>query len=272
MTVHLAIENKVSGQSGEGGDNYMDFYKIIHQNTKDMDISSQADSITMTNWTFLQYWLYAAFPHCHFLWKYLSEKLPYPYEWSSQLTGSNKGQEVVPAYKTIEIVVGNGDKITILMYRYHVEYRIGDRELYQPYLSYNMVENLDNDIFFLLLPIVDVMIGYEYNYKKMKPDLYKRFSETALPKEYVEEVVNSLKLGLLDADGAEDEPLWIIWQETYDSLYGAMCWPDEIDLFQQYNAYGKCVSSKYIPIPEVEDVYLWGKHVLSQWIYSLSVN
>lgn len=159
----------------------------------------------------------------------------------------------------------------LLLYRYHVEYRVEGKELYQPCLSYHSVENLDNDTFFLLLPIVDVMINYEYTSKNIRADLSRRLSETAMPKEYVEEVASKLKLWLIDADGAEDEPLWFIWQETDDSLYGAMCWPGEIDLFQQYNAAGKCVPGKYISIPEEEDAYLWGKHALAQWISSLSL-
>lgn len=268
FTGRMDLENRVLVQS-EGND--MDFYKIIHQNAGDMDTSSEADNITMTNWTFLQYWLCAAFPHCYFLWKYLSEKLPHLYQWSSQFPRNNKGQENIPAYKTVDIVAADGNKIVILLYRYHVEYRIEGRELYQPCLSYNSVENLDNDTFFLLLPIVDVMINYEYTSKNMMADLSRRLSETALPKEYIEEVASKLKLWLIDADGAEDEPLWFIWQETDDSLYGAMCWPGEIDLFQQYNAAGKCVPGKYITIPEGEDAYLWGKYTLDQWVSSLAL-
>lgn len=252
----------------------MYFYKKTYQNIEDMDTSSEADTITMTNWTFLQYWLYAAFPHCSFLWKYLLENLPHPYEWYSQLPVSNNEQEIFPACKTVGIVASDGKEITILMYKYHVEYRMEGRELYQPVLSYHMVENLDNDTFFLLLPIVDVMIDYDYVYGKIELDLSRRLSETAMPKEYVKKVAHMLKLGLMDADGAEDEPLWFIWQETKDSLYGAMWWPDmrEIDLFQQCKPDEKGAPSKYITIPEGEDAYLWGRQALSQWISSLSVD
>ena len=117
FTGRMALENRVLVQS-EGND--MDFYKIIYQNAGDMDTSSEADNITMTNWTFLQYWLCAAFPHCHFLWRYLSEKLPHPYQWSSQLPRNNKGQENIPPYKTVDIVAADGNKIMLLLYRYHV--------------------------------------------------------------------------------------------------------------------------------------------------------
>lgn len=49
FTGRMALENRVLVQS-EGND--MDFYKIIYQNAGDMDTSSEADNITMTNWTF----------------------------------------------------------------------------------------------------------------------------------------------------------------------------------------------------------------------------
>ena len=252
----------------------MYFYKKIHQNNEDIDISGEVDDITMTNWTFLQYWLYAAFPHCHFLWNYLSENLPQTDEWNNQLPGNNKRQEMVPAYKAVDMVAEDGKEITILMYKYHAEYRMEGRELYKPVLSYHMVENLDNDTFFLLLPIVDVMIDYDYVYEKIEPDLSRRLSETALPKEYIKEVADMLKLDLMDAGGAEDEPLWFIWQETKDSLYGARWWPDagEIDLFQKCKPGGKGVPSKYITVPEEEDAYLWGRQALAQWISSMSVD
>ncbi|MFG6328336.1 MAG: hypothetical protein K1W06_02510 [Lachnospiraceae bacterium] len=224
--------------------------------------------LTMADRNFLQYWLCAAFPHCYFLWNYLSEKFPDRYEWSRKLLHNNKEQEGTPAYKTVSITSPDGKEITILLYRYHAEYKIEGKELYQPYLSYHAIENLDNDTFFLLLPVVDVMIDYENIYKKMLQDLCQRLSETALPKEYVKETAYGIKIGLMDADGAEDEPSWIIWQETEESLYGAMWWKDArmITLFQKYSTSGKIVLNKYITVPEGENAYLWGKSALSRWI------
>ncbi|MCI9080562.1 MAG: hypothetical protein HFH68_16925 [Lachnospiraceae bacterium] len=248
----------------------MYFYKKIHQNIKDMDTAGETDDITMTNWEFLQYWLYAAFPNCYALWGYLWRNLPYTYEFSRKLPCSCKGLENVPVYRTVDIASADGNEIKVLLYRYHVEYKTEGKEIYQPYLSYHMVENLDNDTFFLLLPIVDVTIDYEYTSKNIIQDLSRRFSETALPKENIEEVAALVKSGFIDADGAEDEPLWFIWQETEDRLYGAMCWGGiEITLFQRCNPDKKAVPNRDITIPEGEDAYLWGKCVLSRWVSSL---
>ncbi|MDE7185741.1 MAG: hypothetical protein K2O40_15060, partial [Lachnospiraceae bacterium] len=97
-------------------------------------------SISMTDRDFLQYWLYAAFPWCFSLQRYFSENIP--------CTHKNK-------QKKYNITVA-GQEITIWMYKHHVEYRIGEQELYQPCLPYDVVKALDNDAYLLLLPIVDM--------------------------------------------------------------------------------------------------------------------
>ncbi|MDE7479006.1 MAG: hypothetical protein K2M91_13870 [Lachnospiraceae bacterium] len=160
----------------------------------------------------------------------------------------------------------NNQTITVLLYRYHVEYRCGERELYQPCLPYHVVENLDNDTFFLLLPIVD-LAECEYDSINVVPDLIWRLSETALPEEHVEEVAYSLGVGLAEADGAEDEPLWIIWQETQEHLYGAEWWADaKVLQFFQQDMDGRYASDGYLLAPEGVDAFSWGKAMLSQWI------
>ena len=215
------------------------------------------DTMTMKNWSFLRYWLYAAFPHCYGLHNYLLWKISCPCE-------KVMGQESVPVCQTVHV---DNQKITILLYRYHVEYRCGERELYQPCLPYHVVENLDNDTFFLLLPIVD-LAECEYDSSNVVPDLIRRLSETELPEEHVKEVAYSLGVGLAEADGAEDEPLWIIWQETQKHLYGAQWWADAKELwFFQQDMDGKYEpAGKYLLAPEGVDVFSWGKAMLSQWI------
>ena len=76
---------------------------------------------------------------------------------------------------------------------------------------------------------------------------------------------------LLDDDGAEEGPLWYIWQETADSLYGAMWWPymNELELFQQKIPDILYRSCAYITAPEGENVFLWAERMLSEWISSL---
>lgn len=226
--------------------------------------------MTIKHWIFLNYWLHAAFVNCHCLQRYLREWLPYSHEWINQTFGTDESKEITPIHKTI---VFEGQKITILMYRYHVEYRIGDKEIYQPYLPYHVVEFLDNDTFFLLLPIVDMSECLNSNLKLI-PDLVRRLSETDLPTEHIKHVASMLGVGLAEADGAEDEPLWVIWQETADSLYGAEWWPDEeeLDLFKEWGKDKSTWPHAYIPAPEGEDIFLWGKHMLSQWVSSLHVN
>ncbi len=225
--------------------------------------------MTTTDWHFLEYWLHAAFMHCHCLQRYLSEWLPYSQEWIVQTFGTDEGKEITPIHKT---VVVEGQTITILMYRYHVEYRIEDREIYQPYLPYHVVEFLDNDTFFLLLPIVEMSECLDSDLKLI-PDLIRRLSETDLPAGYIKEVAYMLGVGLAEADGAEDEPLWFIWQETADSLYGAEWWPDadELDLFKVFGKDENTLPHASISAPEGEDIFLWGKRMLSQWISSLHV-
>lgn len=224
--------------------------------------SEKVDTMTMTNLYFLKYWLYAAFPHCHGLWKYLLKEFPCPQEHS-------KEQGALPMSRTITV----GDQsITILLYQHHVEYRTEERELYQPCLPYHVVENLDNDTYFLLLPVVD-MAECGYSYTKVMPDFVRRLSETALPEEHIEEVAYRLSVGLAEADGAEDEPLWVIWQERAGNLYGAEWWPDagELHLFQQYTDGSEDMDDgdlpdDYVPAPEGVDIYLWAKSTLEQWI------
>ena len=213
----------------------------------------------MTSLPFLKYWLYAAFPHCHGLRNYLLKHIPCPYE-------HDKEQKTIPVCRTVMVA---NQTITILMYRYHVEYRCEEQELYQPCLPYHVAENLDNDTFFLLLPIVD-MAECEYNSTNVVPDLVRRLSETALPEEHIEEVAYSLGVGLAEADGAEDEPLWIIWQETQEHLYGAEWWSDaKVLQFFQQDMDGRYASNGYLPAPEGVDIFSWGKSMLSQWISSL---
>ncbi|MDE5823882.1 MAG: hypothetical protein K2H91_04260 [Lachnospiraceae bacterium] len=194
------------------------------------------------------------------------EELPCPQEHS-------KEQKGFPISRTVTI----GDQsITILLYQHHVEYRIEERELYQPCLPYHVVENLDNDKYFLLLPIVD-MAECGYCYLKVMPDLVRRLSETALPEEHIDDVAYRLSVGLAEADGAEDEPLWVIWQETKNNLYGAEWWQDagELHLFQQNmddsdELDDSVLPDDYILAPEGEDVYVWAKSMLAKWISSNS--
>ena len=249
----------------------------FHQNAEDTKTFDKTDTITMTCLSFLQYWLYAAFPHCNFLQKYLLEHIPYPQEWVNQMFGADKGQEVEPIRRTAVI---DQQEVIILMYRYHVEYRIEDKELLYPCFSYLAAEELDNDTFFLLLPVVDMtaaryMTEDGYSCLDINSDLLRRLSETPLPTEHVKEAAYGLDLGLEDGDGAEEVPLWYIWQETADTLYGAGWWQDaeEFVLFRQQGLNNESFCpSVWISAPEGEDAFQWGKRMLSQWISSLSVS
>ena len=244
---------------------YLD--KTSHQNSKDENTFFREDTMTMTCWSFLQYWLYAAFPHCHGLRNELLRHFPCSREWINQMFRMDKEKEITPIRRTIII---EEKEVTLLLYRYHVEYRMEGREVIQPCFPYHVVENLDNDTFFLLLPIVD-MLEIEYSYPKLMSDLIQRLSETALPKKNIKDVAYVLSVGLAEADGAEDEPLWIIWQETVNNLYGAAWWSDEgvLHVFQQQNLENdRFPPYAYIPAPEGEDIFLWAKHMLSQWISS----
>ena len=232
----------------------------------------EENRMTMTYRPFMEYWLNAAFPHCHGLQRYLNEWLwlPYSQEVISQMFGTDESQEITPIHKT---VVVEEQVVTILIYRYHVEYRIEGREIYKPCIPYNVVKLLDNDNFFFLLPIADMSEYFDCG-QKITSDLTRRLSETDLPTEHIKDVASMLEGGLIEADGAEDEPLWVIWQETSDSLYGAECWEDELHVFKQW---GKDKSEgirpyKYIPVTmeEGEDNFLWVKHEFSQWISSLN--
>lgn len=243
----------------------------------------KTNTITMMNWPFLHYWLYAAFPHCYGLRRHLFRHFPYSREWIDQMFFVANDQEIEPIIQTITI---DKEVITILLYRYHVEYRMDNRELllyryhiehkmdnhelFHPRIPYHMVENLDDETFLLLLPIVD-MFDIEYNTSKLMSDLIQRLSRTALPKEHIEEIAYVLSVGLTAADGAEDEPLWIIWQETADNLYGAEWWPDEgkFRLFQQPNIDCDHWPEVYLTAPESTDYFSYGKQILSQWISSL---
>lgn len=216
-------------------------------------------AITMSNKSFLQYWLYAAFPYCYGLQRYLAENLP---------CVCASREEQVPFSYTVQI---DTQEITIQMYRHHVKYSVGERELYQPCLSYDTVKNLDNDAYLLLLPIVN-MASCDYRRECVIPDLTRRLSETALPQEHVEEVAYGICLGLVDGNGAEDEPSWVIYDETQDNRYGAAWWPDvqELQLFVDDISSEDCednfVPDKYIPAAAVEDIYCWAKAELSSWV------
>lgn len=229
----------------------------------------KTETMNMTYGPFLQYWLYAAFPHCHGLQRYLLRHFPYSQKWMDSIFGVDKNEKITPICRTVTV---DQQKVTILLYRYHVEYLVEDREQYQPYFPYQMVKFLDNDTFFLLLPIVD-LFGDGYSYSLLRPDLLRRLSEMALPKENIKEVADGICSGLVDADGAESEPLWVIWQETEDNLYGAEWWADEgeFHLFQQRRLEEGKLPNAYFSVPEGEDIFLWGKHILSQWISSLSL-
>ena len=144
-----------------------------------------------------------------------------------------------------------------------------------PCLPYRAVENLNNDTFLMLLPIVDAGAYDKYGYEEMCVDLHRRLPEMALPSEHreywIKELAYILTTGLLDDDGAEEGPLWYIWQETADSLYGAMWWPymNELELFQQKIPDILYRSCAYITAPEGENVFLWAERMLSEWISSL---
>lgn len=242
--------------------------KTSHQNSKDENTFFKED--TMTCWSFLQYWLYVAFPHCYGLRNYLLKHFPYSREWINQMFRMDKKQEITPIHRTIIV---EEKEVTLLLYRYHVEYRMEGQELFQPCFPYHVVENLDNDTFFLLLPVVD-MAEIGYSYPKLMSDLIQRLSETALPKKDIKDVAYVLSVGLAEADGAEDEPLWIIWQETVNHLYGAEWWSDEgeLHLFQQRNLENHRLPDAYILAPKGGDIFLWAKHMLSRWISSLPVD
>ena len=154
-------------------------------------------NLSMKDKDFLHYWLYAAFPSCLGIQRYFSANPPC----------THRHQQA--QYN----VVAAGKKITIWMYRHHIEYRIGERALYQPCLSYDVVKELDSDMYLLLLPIVD-MATCDYRSERVLPDLKRHLSETALPAAHVEEVAYDICCGLVDGNGAEDEPLWMIWDEV----------------------------------------------------------
>jgi len=240
--------------------------KTSHQNSKDENTFFKED--TMTCWSFLQYWLYAAFPHCYGLRNYLLKHFPYSREWINQMFRMDKKQEITPIHRTIIV---EEKEVTLLLYRYHVEYRMEGREVIQPCFPYHVVENLDNDTFFLLLPVVD-MAEIGYSYTKLMSDLIQRLSETALPKKNIKDVAYVLSVGLAEADGAEDEPLWVIWQETVNHLYGAEWWPyvNELHLVQRKIPDILYHSCAYMTAPEGEDVFLWAQRTLSEWISSLN--
>lgn len=216
-------------------------------------------AITMLNKSFLQYWLYAAFPYCYALQRYLTENLP---------CACAGGEEQVPFSYTVLV---DAQEITIQMYRHHVKYSVDGRELYQPCLSYDTVKDLESDIYLLLLPIVN-MASCDYRSERVMPDLTRRLSETALPQEHVEEVAYDICLGLVDGNGAEDEPLWVIYDETQDNRYGAAWWPDvqELQLFMDDNLSNDCagnfVPDKYIFVSSVEDIYCRARAELASWI------
>lgn len=230
--------------------------------------------LSMKDKDFLHYWLYAAFPSCLGIQRYFSANPPC----------THRHQQA--QYN----VVAAGKKITIWMYRHHIEYRIGERALYQPCLSYDVVKELDSDMYLLLLPIVD-MATCDYRSERVLPDLKRNLSETALPAAHVEEVAYDICCGLVDGNGAEDEPLWMIWDETEERRYGAFWWQDaqELQLFTE----DEDIPSEYITAPQgeescscartqegngqpeqpapstcVEDeaLYDWAKKKLSEWI------
>lgn len=206
-------------------------------------------NISMNDREFLKYWLYAAFPGCYGLQQYLSKNIPSTYCYK-------RNQH--------EITVA-GQEITIWMYCHHVEYRSKERELYMPCLSYDAVNMLDNDAYLLLLPIVD-MATCDYRSEHVLPDLKRRLSETALPREHVEEVAYDICCGLVDGDGAEDEPLWMIWDESEKRRYGAFWWQDAQEL--QLYAEDDDIPSVYITAPQRDDASLfdWARKMLSEWI------
>lgn len=252
----------------------MDFCKTFEQNEKNINMTVKTDTMTMTYWPFFEYWLYAAFPQCHGLWTDLNNYFPYSQKWINQMFGNDKKQEVTPVCYT---VIVDKRKITILMYRYHVEYRIEGQKVILPCLPYRAVQNLDNDTFLMLLPIVDAGAYNKYGYKEMKPDLLQRLPEMAFPAEhreywesrFIRTLASDISIGLLDDDGAEEGPLWYIWQETADSLYGAGWWPyiNELHLFQKLpDAIDR--PDAYITAPEGENVFLWAERMLSEWISS----
>ena len=220
--------------------------------------------ISIINWPFLHYWLYAAFPHCYGLQNYLLKYLPYSQEWIYQMFGTDTKQEIIPVIHKVAI---DGKEITIQMYRYHVEYRMDGKELYKPCISYHAIKSLDNDTFMLLLPIIDMFEKVENDYPDLKPDLHRILAQTGSPKEHLEDIVYSLDIGLLHDDGAEDAPLWYLRQETATSLYIAEWWPyvREFHLYCQ-NFLSDDIDSLniYISVPEGEDAYLFGKRILSE--------
>lgn len=214
--------------------------------------------LSMKDKDFLNYWLYVAFPNCLGLQRYFSKHIPCAYSHNQE-------------QHTITVA---GKEITIWMFRHHVEYRVKERELYQPCLPYDAVKTLDSEAYLLLLPIVD-MATCDYRSERVLPDLKQRLSETALPGEYVEEVAYDICCGLVDGNGAEDEPLWMIWDETEQRRYGAFWWHDaqELELYAEDEA----IPSKYITKPQGEDsdfctqtqeaaLYDWARKMLSEWI------
>lgn len=246
--------------------------KMFYQNIDNTNLLIKTDTMTMTYWPFLEYWMYSAFPQCHGLLNCLVRYYPYSRKWINQMFGNDKEKQVSPVCHT---VIVDGKKITILMYRYHVEYRIEGKKVILPCLPYRAVENLNNDTFLMLLPIVDAGAYDKYGYEEMCVDLHRRLPEMALPSEHreywIKELAYILTTGLLDDDGAEEGPLWYIWQETADSLYGAMWWPyiNELELFQQKIPDILYRSCAYITAPEGENVFLWAERMLSEWISSL---
>lgn len=250
----------------------MDFNKTFYQNIGNTNMLIKADIMTMTYWPFLEYWMYSAFPQCHGLLERLVRYYPYSKKWINQIFGNSKEKQVSPVCHT---VIADKKKITILMYRYHVEYRIEGRKVILPCLPYRAVENLDNDTFLMLLPIVDAGAYDKYGYQEMGEELFQRLPGMALPAKHREywkkELAYVLTIGLLDDDGAEEGPLWHIWQETEDSLYGAEWWPyvNELHLFQLKIPDILYRSGDYITAPEREDIFLWAQRMLSEWISSL---
>ncbi len=102
-------------------------------------------------------------------------------------------------------------------------------------------------MYLLLLPIVD-MATCDYRSERVLPDLKRNLSETALPAAHVEEVAYDICCGLVDGNGAEDEPLWMIWDETEERRYGAFWWQDaqELQLFTE----DEDIPSEYITAPQ----------------------
>lgn len=134
---------------------------------------------------FFRYWLNSGFYRAYDFSDILQYNIPFSNVWAAAFAKER------PRWTGF---VYKNKAVTIRFHRRYAEYFWGQQAVYQPFLQWSSIENLEDDTaFFLLLPVVFPFIDHWEMYHTVLCNIKTRLQHTALS----EEIQNQLAAGMI---------------------------------------------------------------------------